>query len=212
MMKLSSLCSIGAVSAVSLITMGISAPVHAVGFTGEFAPVAFTSRNFLTTDPNVDLSNSDSQRLVNLPFNPDVDETDIGLLSITTRATPTDTTSSFSWLKTLAATNSPFYIISFEWNAISNDSLFYRVGNTDTQLTGISSQPISFLLSSANTQGFGFVVQNTTSGANSSFTISNFNAVGVPWETDALPVLGTTILFGAGVWAKQKFTRVKFQK
>ncbi len=26
----------------------------------------------------------------------------------------------------------------------------------------------------------------------------------VPWETDALPVIGSTILFGFGVWAKRK--------
>jgi len=29
-------------------------------------------------------------------------------------------------------------------------------------------------------------------------------ATAVPWETDALPVVGTTILFGLGVWAKSK--------
>ncbi len=30
---------------------------------------------------------------------------------------------------------------------------------------------------------------------------------GVPWETDALPVVGSTILFGLGVWAKRKFAK-----
>ncbi len=29
-------------------------------------------------------------------------------------------------------------------------------------------------------------------------------ATPVPWETDALPVVGSTILFGLGVWAKRK--------
>jgi hypothetical protein len=29
----------------------------------------------------------------------------------------------------------------------------------------------------------------------------------VPWETDALPVVGSTILFGLGVWAKRKFAK-----
>ena len=27
----------------------------------------------------------------------------------------------------------------------------------------------------------------------------------VPWETDALPIVGSTLLFGCGVWAKRKF-------
>lgn len=31
-----------------------------------------------------------------------------------------------------------------------------------------------------------------------------FKAVPVPWETDALPVVGSTLLFGLGVWAKRK--------
>jgi hypothetical protein len=29
----------------------------------------------------------------------------------------------------------------------------------------------------------------------------------VPWETDALPVVGSTVLFGLGVWAKSKFAK-----
>jgi hypothetical protein len=32
----------------------------------------------------------------------------------------------------------------------------------------------------------------------------NPNPTAVPWETDALPVIGSTILFGFGVWAKRK--------
>ncbi|BAZ84953.1 hypothetical protein [Dolichospermum compactum] len=31
----------------------------------------------------------------------------------------------------------------------------------------------------------------------------------VPWETDALPVVGSTVLFGAGMWAKRKFAQKK---
>jgi hypothetical protein len=32
-------------------------------------------------------------------------------------------------------------------------------------------------------------------------------ATPVPWETDALPVMGSTILFGLGIWAKRKFAK-----
>jgi hypothetical protein len=31
--------------------------------------------------------------------------------------------------------------------------------------------------------------------------------IAVPWETDALPVVGSTVLFGLGVWAKSKFAK-----
>lgn len=33
----------------------------------------------------------------------------------------------------------------------------------------------------------------------------DYNAIPVPWETDAIPVIGSTVLFGAGIWAKRKF-------
>jgi hypothetical protein len=33
------------------------------------------------------------------------------------------------------------------------------------------------------------------------------NMVPVPWETDALPVVGSTVLFGLGIWAKSKFAK-----
>ena len=34
-----------------------------------------------------------------------------------------------------------------------------------------------------------------------------FDAVAVPWETDALPVVGTTLIFGLGVWSKRRNTQ-----
>lgn len=49
---------------------------------------------------------------------------------------------------------------------------------------------------------------NSTSGGNASASsvssLSLTPATPVPWETDALPVIGSTILFGLGIWAKNK--------
>jgi hypothetical protein len=36
---------------------------------------------------------------------------------------------------------------------------------------------------------------------------ATFTATPVPWETDALPVIGSTVLFGFGLWAKNKFAK-----
>jgi hypothetical protein len=36
---------------------------------------------------------------------------------------------------------------------------------------------------------------------------ATFTATAVPWETDALPVIGSTVLFGLGLWAKNKFAK-----
>jgi hypothetical protein len=76
-----------------------------------------------------------------------------------------------------------------------------------------------------------FITANggTTAGAQSAL-ISSFNAgtayfnihtstfaggeirgfvQAVPWETDALPVIGSTVLFGLGVWGKRKLVQTK---
>jgi hypothetical protein len=50
-------------------------------------------------------------------------------------------------------------------------------------------------------------VQNTA-GTNGTVTSSSLTpATAVPWETDALPVIGSTILFAGGLWAKRKFAK-----
>jgi len=36
---------------------------------------------------------------------------------------------------------------------------------------------------------------------------SSLTPASVPWETDALPVVGSTILFAGGLWAKRKFAK-----
>jgi hypothetical protein len=33
----------------------------------------------------------------------------------------------------------------------------------------------------------------------------------VPWETDTLPLVGSTVLFGFGLWAKNKFAQKKLK-
>jgi len=34
-----------------------------------------------------------------------------------------------------------------------------------------------------------------------------FAPVPVPWETDSLPVIGSTVLFGLGLWGKRKLAQ-----
>jgi hypothetical protein len=38
-------------------------------------------------------------------------------------------------------------------------------------------------------------------------TVTYATATAVPWETDALSVIGSTILFVGGFWAKNKFAK-----
>ncbi|MFM7573712.1 MAG: hypothetical protein ACKO4S_11360, partial [Snowella sp.] len=44
------------------------------------------------------------------------------------------------------------------------------------------------------------------------FTASFSSPVAVPWETDALPVVGSTVLFGLGIWGKHKLAQTKTDK
>jgi hypothetical protein len=41
------------------------------------------------------------------------------------------------------------------------------------------------------------------------FDIKGVDQAEVPWETDALPVVGSTVLFGFGIWAKRKWIQSK---
>jgi hypothetical protein len=53
----------------------------------------------------------------------------------------------------------------------------------------------------------GNTVTNFGIGDNDIVSSTLTPATPVPWETDALPVVGSTILFGLGVWAKRKFAK-----
>jgi hypothetical protein len=39
------------------------------------------------------------------------------------------------------------------------------------------------------------------------FSLSVSDPTPVPWETDALPVIGSSVLFGFGLWARNKFAK-----
>ena len=45
------------------------------------------------------------------------------------------------------------------------------------------------------------------SGGVSQISSITVDATPVPWETDALPVIGSTILFAGGLWARNKFAK-----
>ena len=47
----------------------------------------------------------------------------------------------------------------------------------------------------------------TATGYSSSNSYIYATATAVPWETDALPVIGSTILFVGGLWARNKFAK-----
>jgi hypothetical protein len=86
---------------------------------------------------------------------------------------------------------------------LGNFSAVAAVGGNNT----IQSQVFNF--ATTNTR---YIQMNITSNAGGSFSGLNEVAFGgsataVPWETDALSVIGTTLLFAGGVWKKRKSTK-----
>jgi len=53
------------------------------------------------------------------------------------------------------------------------------------------------------------VISTNLSPSDSSLQISQLtvDSVPFPWETDALPAIGSTVLFGVGLWTKRKFAK-----
>ncbi|QJB46797.1 hypothetical protein [Dolichospermum flos-aquae] len=80
------------------------------------------------------------------------------------------------------------------------------INNEIAVLSG--SSPYSYTFpTSGNYQVAMGVLDVTDSMGVSTLALSNVQVQAVPWETDTLPVLGSTILFGIGVWTKRKFNR-----
>ena len=87
--------------------------------------------------------------------------------------------------------NITFVDSRFVNNTNVNEFVFFLSAGVDPTFTnGLSA------LTNPNLIGFFDFTQSLT-----------FTATAVPWETDALPVIGSTVLFGLGLWAKSKFAK-----
>jgi len=100
---------------------------------------------------------------------------------------------------------------TFVWNGTTGIALNAKgIGFTDSN--NVSS--ILFSPAGGSNTSLGSYTTNSVSGVNFLFGVATSGiltsssltpATAVPWETDALPVIGSTVLFGFGLWAKQKF-------
>lgn len=94
---------------------------------------------------------------------------------------------------------------SFNWtfNTSDSDQAFVAINNEIQVLSG--RNPYSYTFgTSGNYQVAMGVLDVTDSTGVSTLTLSNAQIQPVPWETDALSVVGTTLLFGIGIWRKCK--------
>ena len=99
---------------------------------------------------------------------------------------------------------------SFDWtfNTSDSDQAFVAINNAieNNAIEVLSTgSPYSHTFANAGIYQIAMgVVDIGDSTGVSTLTLSNAQIQAVPWETDALPVVGTTLLFGIGIWKKYK--------
>ena len=84
----------------------------------------------------------------------------------------------------------------------SQDFNFDVTGKTLANM-GWLSQTFGFVADSNSTTLSFASLNNTATGP----ALDNVVVTAVPWETDALPVVGSTVLFGFGLWYKNKLSQ-----
>jgi hypothetical protein len=100
----------------------------------------------------------------------------------------------------------PLGVQSGSYNTVLNLALDSTYNTTFRNNNGgTASGAESALISSFNAGTAYYNIHTTTFGGGE---IRAF-ATAVPWETDALPVIGSTVLFGLGVWGKRKLVQTK---
>ena len=123
-----------------------------------------------------------------------------------------DTTGAYSLLSTATYDSYTFlYQNSFSaasplTNAIIGNDDFYYFDDSGFQGVNLTAGTQYYFVNTGyNNEDFGAYDSSITGVGN----VTLGDVAAVPWETDALPVVGSTALFGAGMWAKRKFAQKK---
>jgi hypothetical protein len=188
---------------VATLSLALSTPAHALGFTGAYAPANFTVTNSNSfTSGSLDSANAPASITL---IGSDTDEATFGRTSYTTIATE-QSTISFNWLYNTADPGGPSGISFY-------DRFGYIVNGVRTQLTVDtlgSSQTGSTSFNVLGGQTFGFYIQTEDNlGGAATATISNFNATPVPTPAAIPAVLMGMAGMGYKAWRKHKAPATK---
>ena len=162
-----------------------------------------SSAQSITLDSGIISTNSPD---VTLPNSFNNNSVSVGVYNNATQADPGNTASSaITW--TLP---NPTFAFGADFIGAGTNRLAL-VGNFDG--TGDQTFLINSQIGGQNgffgivgTANFNSVIFTNSQTAVDAFSVDNAS-VAVPWETDAIPVIGSTVLFGFGLWAKQKFAK-----
>ena len=112
----------------------------------------------------------------------------------------------FSWSfesQETAGNHSAGYVLNSNYTSL--------VTSTDAGGLITSTAPVTVNVKNGDTFGFRFLAEADTSSVGI-YTVNSFSATTatpVPFETDTLPLIGSTILFGVGIWSKGKCVNKK---
>jgi hypothetical protein len=113
--------------------------------------------------------------------------------------------------------NGAFNLASIDLTAVlagESDTIVFTGTKTDlsTVIQSFTTDNLSTLETFTFSSDFTNLTQVTWSQDYPYNQFDNVNVTAVPWETDALSVVGSTVLFGLGIWRKGKFAQSKPDK
>ena len=186
---------LGAAATLGVMGGAFVSPAQAISLTYNLENGSFTSGGLITGSFNYDASNSTYSA-----FSLTSTSTAIGnVLGTTYNYTYTLANSDLSGASstgfTLVSKQAPLtrgIVFSFASSLPSTPGATVNVN----RYTGFSGSSETYFNAAQS--------QTITAGLAGDVTISASSASAVPWETDALSVIGVTTLFGFGVWNKRK--------
>ena len=183
---------LGAAATLGVMGGAFVSPAQAIPLTYNLENASFTSGGLITGSFNYDASNSTYSA-----FSLTSTSTAIGnVLGTTYNYTYTLANSTLS-----GASPTGFTLVSNEAPLIRGIVFSFASSLPSTVGSTVNVNPYTGFSGSSETYFNAAQSQTITAGLAGDVTIS---ASAVPWETDALSVIGVTTLFGFGVWNKRK--------
>ena len=186
------------------LSLALASSLGAIAFS---TPAYSINVDLSTFDAIGDVTNNNTVLQSGTSPTVDVDALE-SFLGVTPGSLDPDTTYGSAIKQTFSFNAGDQFSFSWSFNTSDSDQAFVSIGNAIQVLSTGSSYNYTFT-TAGNYQVAMGVVDLFDSTGPSTLTLSNAQIQAVPWETDALPVVGTTLLFGIGIWKKYKSSSSK---
>ena len=179
--------------------LALASSLGAIAFS---TPAYSINVNLSTFDAIGDVTNNNTVIQSGTDDTVDVDALE-SFLGFTSGSLDANTTFGSAIKQTFSFNAGDQFSFSWSFNTSDSDQAFVSIGNAIQVLSTGSFYNYTFTTAGDYQVAMGVVDLFDSTGP-STLTLSNAQIQAVPWETDALPVVGTTLLFGIGIWRKYK--------